>query len=75
MAQWRGPASNDTCTERNEFNRQYENSRSVVHTRFQQGRVQQLSVSVLLNNQMAPKGGWSRPSWIRSSRWCSGGGL
>ncbi|MGL4753513.1 MAG: flagellar basal-body MS-ring/collar protein FliF [Aeromonadaceae bacterium] len=52
--------SNDTRTERNEFNRQYENSRSVVHTRFQQGRVQQLSVSVLLNNQMAPKGGWSQ---------------
>lgn len=52
--------NNDTRTERNEFNHQFENSRSVVHTRYQQGRIQQLSVSVLLNNQQAPKGGWSK---------------
>ena len=52
--------NNDSRTERNEFNRQYENSRSVVHTQYQQGRIQQLSVSVLLNSQQAPKGGWTK---------------
>lgn len=52
--------SNDSRTERNEFSRQYDNSRSVVHTQYQQGRIQQLSVSVLLNSEKAPKGGWSK---------------
>ena len=52
--------SNDSRTERNEFSRQYDNSRSVVHTQYQQGRIQQLSVSVLLNSEKAPKGGWTK---------------
>jgi flagellar basal-body M-ring protein/flagellar hook-basal body protein (fliF) len=52
--------SNDSRTERNEFSRQYDNSRSVVHTQYQQGRIQQLSVSVLLNSEKAPKGGWNK---------------
>ncbi|MGL4205337.1 MAG: flagellar basal-body MS-ring/collar protein FliF [Aeromonadaceae bacterium] len=52
--------SNDSRTERNEFSRQYDNSRTLVHTQYQQGRLQQLSVSVLINQQLAPKGGWSQ---------------
>lgn len=49
---------NKNNREQHEFQRQYESGRSVVHTRYQTGRVSQLSVSVLLNNAMAPEGGW-----------------
>lgn len=52
------PADNKQQREQREFQRQYESGRSVVHTRYQSGRLQQLSVSVLLNNAMAPEGGW-----------------
>ncbi|GAA3702898.1 flagellar basal-body MS-ring/collar protein FliF [Oceanisphaera sediminis] len=51
-------ADNKQQREQREFQRQYESGRSVVHTRYQSGRLQQLSVSVLLNNAMAPEGGW-----------------
>ena len=44
----------DARSSRSEFSRQYENSRSVTHTKYQQGRVKHLSVSVLLNNAAAP---------------------
>ena len=44
----------DSRSARSEFSRQYENSRSVTHTKYQQGRVKHLSVSVLLNNAAAP---------------------
>ncbi|WP_193558693.1 lateral flagellar M-ring protein FliFL [Aeromonas veronii] len=50
---------NDTRTERQEVSKQYENSRTIVHTRYQQGRLERINVSILLNQQIAPKGGWS----------------
>lgn len=51
------PAANkatDARSARSEFNRQYESSRSVTHTKYQQGRIKHLSVSLLLNNAAAP---------------------
>lgn len=39
--------------------RQFEIGRSVRHTRFQQMQLENLSVSVLLNNQAAGENGWS----------------
>ncbi|MGL6532711.1 lateral flagellar M-ring protein FliFL [Aeromonas caviae] len=53
------PAKNDTRTERQEVSRQYESSRTIVHTRYQQGRLEKMNVSILLNQQSAPKEGWS----------------
>ncbi|MGY3904042.1 lateral flagellar M-ring protein FliFL [Aeromonas lusitana] len=53
------PAKNDTRTERQEVSKQYENSRTIVHTRYQQGRLERMNVSILLNQQSAPKDGWS----------------
>jgi flagellar M-ring protein FliF len=50
---------NDTRTERQEVSKQYENSRTIVHTSYQQGRLERMNVSILLNQQIAPKGGWS----------------
>ncbi|WP_203118975.1 flagellar basal-body MS-ring/collar protein FliF [Aeromonas veronii] len=50
---------NDTRTERQEISKQYENSRTIVHTRYQQGRLERINVSILLNQQIAPEGGWS----------------
>ncbi|OXS13744.1 flagellar M-ring protein FliF [Zobellella denitrificans] len=51
---------NQNLRERREFQRQFESGRSVVHTRYQTGRLSQLSVSVLLNNGVAPEGGWQQ---------------
>jgi len=48
-----------TQTERNEYSRQYDGSRTVTHTEFPSGRIRQLSVSVLLNQKIAPKNGWN----------------
>ncbi len=53
------PRKNDSRTERNEFSKQYENNRTIVHTRYQQGRLEKMDVSILLNQQSAPKDGWS----------------
>lgn len=53
------PAKNDTRTERQEVSKQYENSRTIVHTRYQQGRLERMNVSILLNQQSGPKEGWS----------------
>ena len=50
---------NDTRTERQEVSKQYENSRTIVHTTYQQGRLERINVSILLNQQIAPEGGWS----------------
>ncbi|MGL5069643.1 MAG: lateral flagellar M-ring protein FliFL, partial [Aeromonas salmonicida] len=50
---------NDSRTERQEVSKQYENSRTIVHTRYQQGRLEKMNVSILLNQQSAPKDGWS----------------
>jgi flagellar M-ring protein FliF len=50
----------DARSQRSEFNREYENGRSVTHTQFQMGRLEHLHVSVLLNQSIAPKAGWSK---------------
>ncbi|MCF3095910.1 flagellar M-ring protein FliF [Aeromonas australiensis] len=50
---------NDSRSERQEVSKQYENSRTIVHTRYQQGRLERINVSILLNQQIAPEGGWS----------------
>lgn len=50
---------NDSRTERQEVSKQYENSRTIVHTSYQQGRLEKMNVSVLLNHQSAPKDGWN----------------
>ena len=47
-------------TERTEFSRQYDASRTVIHTEYPLGRVHQLSISVLLNQKAAPKQGWTK---------------
>ncbi|OYD25774.1 flagellar basal-body MS-ring/collar protein FliF [Oceanimonas baumannii] len=52
------PKDNQSQHEQREYQRQFESGRSVVHTRYQSGRINQLSVSVLLNNSAAPEGGW-----------------
>lgn len=49
-----GAKPGDARSSRSEFSRQYENSRSVTHTKYQQGRIRHLSVSVLVNNAAAP---------------------
>lgn len=56
-----GSSSPDSArSERSEFKRDYVTGRAVTHTQYQQGRLQRLHVSVLLNQTMAPKGGWSK---------------
>lgn len=55
-----GSSPDTTRNERSEFKRDYVTGRAVTHTQFQQGRLQRLHVSVLLNQAMAPKGGWSK---------------
>lgn len=50
----------EPATERSEFNRQYDSSRTVTHTEYPLGRIRQLSISVLLNQKAAPKQGWSK---------------
>jgi flagellar M-ring protein FliF len=54
-----GANNNNSRSESTEFSKQYQNSRAVTHTRYQQGRVSRLDVSVLLNSKMAPKEGWN----------------
>ncbi|WP_409421734.1 flagellar basal-body MS-ring/collar protein FliF [Pseudaeromonas sp. ZJS20] len=53
------PEPQSARNERSEFKRDYVVGRSVTHTQFQQGRLQHLQVSVLLNQNAAPKEGWS----------------
>ncbi|AEY02567.1 flagellar MS-ring protein [Oceanimonas sp. GK1] len=51
---------NQSRREQREYQRQFDSGRSVVHTRYQSGRIKQLSVSVLLNKGAAPEGGWDQ---------------
>lgn len=60
-----GQQSNDTRSERNEFSKQYQNSRSITHIRYHQGRLEKLNVSVLLNNQVAPQEGWNEEQLVQ----------
>lgn len=45
--------------ERDEQQRRYDVGRTVTHTKYQQGRLQNISVSVVLNQSVAPEKGWS----------------
>lgn len=46
-------------SERSESTRQYENGRSVKHTRYEVGRLTSMSLSVLVNSAAAAPQGWS----------------
>lgn len=65
-------ANNKNRREQHDFQRQYESGRSVVHTRYQTGRISQLSVSVLLNNTMAPEGGWPQEQLLQLGQMVQG---
>lgn len=47
-------------SQREETNRRFETGRAVTHTKYAQGRLRQLSVSVLVNSAKAPEGGWQQ---------------
>lgn len=45
--------------ERDEQQRRYDVGRTITHTKYQQGRLSNLSVSVVLNQTVSPEKGWS----------------
>lgn len=45
--------------ERDEQQRRYDVGRTITHTKYQQGRLNNLSVSVVLNQTVSPEKGWS----------------
>ncbi|WP_281560365.1 flagellar basal-body MS-ring/collar protein FliF [Thalassomonas sp. RHCl1] len=50
----------NSISQRNESSKEYQVGRSVVHKKHQQGRIEQLSVSVILNNKVASgENGWT----------------
>ncbi|WDE01703.1 flagellar M-ring protein FliF [Thalassomonas actiniarum] len=50
----------NSISQRNESSKEYQVGRSVVHKKHQQGRIEQLSVSVILNNKVAGgENGWT----------------
>ncbi|MFP3350830.1 flagellar basal-body MS-ring/collar protein FliF [Pseudoalteromonas sp. SIMBA_153] len=52
--------NNERTSQRNESKRQFENGRSVTHTQFEVGRIKNMSLSVLINEQVAGTAdGWS----------------
>lgn len=53
--------------ERDEQQRRYDVGRTVTHTKFQQGRLNNISVSVVLNQSVAPEKGWT-PEQLSSFR-------
>lgn len=55
-----GSNESNTLSHRNEFSKEYETGRSVIHKKYEQGRINQLSVAIILNNAASPGGqGWS----------------
>lgn len=54
------PASAERqANERDEQQRRYDVGRTITHTKYQQGRLNNLSVSVVLNQTVSPQNGWS----------------
>lgn len=54
------PASAGRMTnDRDEQQRRYDVGRTITHTKYQQGRLNNLSVSVVLNQTVSPEKGWS----------------
>lgn len=51
--------NNGQGNRREEVSRRFDTGRAVTHTRLQDARIQQLQVSVLVNDAVAPEGGWS----------------
>jgi len=49
----------DMLNKREEYNRRFETGRSVTHTKRGESRLSKMSVSVVLNGNAAPEGGWS----------------
>src|SRR5690606_10890629 len=56
-----GNNAQQAVSRREETSRRYGTGKAVTHTQFSQGRLRQLSVSVLINDAVAPEGGWSQP--------------
>lgn len=51
--------NNSSQKSRSESNRKYALGNSVTHTEFQQGKINHLSLSVVINEDIAPQGAWS----------------
>ena len=54
--------NNSSQKYRSESNRKYALGNSVTHTEFQQGKINHLSLSVVINEDIAPQGEWSEAS-------------
>lgn len=53
------PANNSNKNLRNESNSRYAVGSSITHTQFQQGVINNISLSVVVNEDIAPTGGWT----------------
>lgn len=55
-----GTNTQQAVSRREEVSLRYETGKAITHTQFSQGRLRQLSVSVLINDAVAPEGGWTQ---------------
>lgn len=59
QAQTPPAAAERLVNEKDEQQRRYDVGRTITHTKYQQGRLNNLSVSVVLNQSVSPEKGWS----------------
>lgn len=57
--------ADQSVNRREEVNRRYDTGRAITHTRNTEARIRRLSVSVLVNDGVAPEGTWSGPQLER----------
>lgn len=57
--------TDQSVNRREEVNRRYDTGRAITHTRNTEARIRRLSVSVLVNDDVAPEGAWSGPQLER----------
>lgn len=55
-----GNNAQQATSRREEVSLRYETGKAITHTQFSQGRLRHLSVSVLINDAVAPEGGWTQ---------------
>lgn len=53
------PSADRILNASDDYQRRYDVNRTVTHTKYQQGRLSNLSVSVVLNQSVSPEKGWS----------------
>ncbi|MHA1066728.1 flagellar basal-body MS-ring/collar protein FliF [Enterobacter ludwigii] len=53
------PSTDRILNASDDYQRRYDVNRTVTHTKYQQGRLSNLSVSVVLNQSVSPEKGWS----------------